>query len=99
LKFHCLFFLFWFAPGRLTLGNARLKKGKKAPGEKLPVLIPNPDLFWMLPGRVLKKSRLLVETIRRKREPLIQVPQTQLTFHPLAYRNAFRFTGSRWNAN
>jgi hypothetical protein len=51
----------------LTHGNARLKKGKKAPGEKLPVLIPNPDLFWMLPRRVVKKSRLPVETIRRTR--------------------------------
>jgi hypothetical protein len=26
-----IFFL-WFAPGELTLGNARPKKGKKAPG-------------------------------------------------------------------
>jgi hypothetical protein len=43
----------------------------------------------------LKKSRRSVNTIRRKREPLIQVPQTQLTFHLLAERNAFRVSGSR----
>ena len=36
-------FLFWFALGGLTLRNAHVKKGKKAPGEKLPALIPVPD--------------------------------------------------------
>jgi hypothetical protein len=33
-------FLCWFAPGGLTLRSAGLKKGKKAPGEKLPALTP-----------------------------------------------------------
>jgi hypothetical protein len=37
-------------------------------------------LFWFSTGRVLKKSRQLVETIRRKRRSEIQVPETQLTF-------------------
>ena len=30
-------------PGGWTLGSAHLKKGKKAPGEKLPALTPVPD--------------------------------------------------------
>src|ERR1043166_2156747 len=53
--------------------------------------------FW--PARSSSKKTLslcsdkAVEAIRRKREPLIQVPQTQLTFHPLAERNAFRYRG------
>jgi hypothetical protein len=88
-------FLFWFAPGRLTLGSARLKKGKKAPGEKLPVLIPNRDLFWMLPCRVLKKSRLLVETIRHARESPIQVPQMKSAFYLYAYLSAFHRLDAR----
>jgi hypothetical protein len=33
-------FLCRFAPGGLTLRSAVLKKGKKAPGEKLPALTP-----------------------------------------------------------
>jgi len=36
-------FLCRFAPGGLTLRSAGLKKGKKAPGEKLPALTPVPD--------------------------------------------------------
>jgi hypothetical protein len=36
------------------------------------------------------KSRQLVETIHRKRESQIAIPKTQLTFPPLAQRNAFR---------
>jgi len=36
-------FLCRFAPGGLTLCSAGLKKGKKAPGEKLPALTPVPD--------------------------------------------------------
>jgi hypothetical protein len=39
---------------------------------------------WFHIRGVSEKSRQLVDAIRRKREPLIQVPQTQLTFHPLA---------------
>jgi hypothetical protein len=38
-----LFFLFWFAPAELTFASARLKRGKKAPGERLPALTPVPD--------------------------------------------------------
>ena len=36
-------FLCRFVPGGLTLRSAGLKKGKKAPGEKLPALTPVPD--------------------------------------------------------
>jgi hypothetical protein len=39
-------FIFLFLvcpPGGLTLGSAGLKKGKKAPGERLPALTPVPD--------------------------------------------------------
>jgi hypothetical protein len=36
-------FLCRFAPGGLTLRSAGLKKGKKAPGEKLPALTPVSD--------------------------------------------------------
>jgi hypothetical protein len=36
-------FLCRFAPGALTLRSAVLKKGKEAPGEKLPALTPVPD--------------------------------------------------------
>jgi hypothetical protein len=36
-------FLCRFAPGGLTLRSAGLKKGKKAPGEKLPALTPVPE--------------------------------------------------------
>jgi len=36
-------FLCRFVPGGLALRSAGLKKGKKAPGEKLPALTPVPD--------------------------------------------------------
>jgi len=45
LKFHVYFSFFSWPPGGLTLAVARLKKRKKTPGEKLPVLIPNQIYF------------------------------------------------------
>jgi hypothetical protein len=42
LKFHA-HFSFSVASRWVDPGTARLKKGKKAPGEKLPALIPLPD--------------------------------------------------------
>jgi hypothetical protein len=41
-------------------------------------------MFGFIFRGVSENLAQLVEAIRRKREPLIQVPQTQLTFHPLA---------------
>jgi hypothetical protein len=49
LKFH-VYFPFLVFPRRVypcPPQAGRLKKGNKAPGEKLPALIPNPDLFLM----------------------------------------------------
>jgi hypothetical protein len=56
-------FLCRFAPGGLTLRSAGLKKGKKAPGEKLPALTPVSKQ-----RRVWKKSRQPVKSIRREFE-------------------------------
>jgi len=72
-------FLCRFAPGGLTLRSADLKKGKKAPGEKLPALTP-----FSRQRRVWKTSRLLVKKTFCKREPPIRVPQTQSASHPRA---------------
>jgi hypothetical protein len=70
-------FLCRFTPAGLTLRS--LKKGKKAPGEKLPSLIP-----VSRQRRVWQKSRLLVKAVRRKCGSPIPVHQTQLAFHPRA---------------
>jgi hypothetical protein len=78
-------FLCRFAPGGLTLRSAGLKKGKKAPGEKLLALNP-----LSRQRRVWKKSRLLVKTTCGKRRSPIRVPQTQSAFHGRAQRSAFR---------
>jgi hypothetical protein len=56
-------FLCRFAPGGLTLRSAGLKKGKKAPGEKLPALTPVSKQ-----RRVWKKCRQPVKSIRREFE-------------------------------
>jgi len=42
-----------------------------------------------------EKSRQLGKLIRRKRESLIQVPQTQSAFHQHAQRNALRRRDAR----
>src|SRR4051794_3550257 len=83
-------FLCRFAPGGLTLRSAGLKKGKKAPGEKLPTLTP-----VSRPRRVWKKSRLLVKTTCYKRESPTPAPRTPSAFHPHAQRNAFCRRGAR----
>ena len=43
--------------------------------------------------QVLKKSCRLVNTNRRKREPLLGVPKTPSVFHPHAHTNALRRRG------
>ena len=77
-------FLFYFFPRWVDPGSARLKKGKKVPGAGFLPIAPL-EISW-----VLKKSRQPVKTIRRNRESVIRLPQTQLAFHPLPGRNAFR---------
>jgi hypothetical protein len=72
-------FLCRFVPGGLALRSAGLKKGKKAPGEKLPALTP-----VSRQRRVWKKSGLLVKTTCCKRASPIQVQQTPSAFHPRA---------------
>jgi hypothetical protein len=49
LKFHVYFSFFGFSPGAFTLpaSGGTSEKGEEASGEKLPTLIPNPDLFLM----------------------------------------------------
>jgi hypothetical protein len=54
LKVH-VYFSFLVFPRRIDPGSARLKKGKKVPGEKLPALIPNPDLFLMTVASSFKR--------------------------------------------
>jgi len=56
-------FLCLVCPRRLTLRSAGLKKGKKAPGEKLPALTP-----VSRQRRVWEKSRLLVKTTCHPRD-------------------------------
>jgi len=65
-------FLLSVCPGGLALRSAGLKKGKEAPGEKLPALTP-----VSRQRRVWKKSRLLVKTTCYKRASPIQVQQTR----------------------
>jgi hypothetical protein len=80
-----IFSFFGLSPGGFTLRNAGLKKGKKAPGEKLPALTP-----VSRQRRVWKKSCLLVKTTCCKRESPTPAPETPSAVHPRAQRNAFR---------
>jgi hypothetical protein len=54
LKFHVYFSVFGFSPGRLPW-QCTSEKGKKVPGEKLPALIPNPDLFLLIAASSFEK--------------------------------------------
>jgi hypothetical protein len=86
LKFHGVDFLCLICPVFLTLALLT-SKGEETSEPKLSALIPNPDLFLMMPYQALKKSHLLVKHNRRKRESQIRVPEMQSAFHPHAQRS------------
>jgi hypothetical protein len=77
-------FLCRFAPGGLTLRSTGLKKGKKAPGEKLPALTPAPD------GVDSGENYASLSRQFCNLDSPLPAPETPSIFHPRAQQNAFR---------